>query len=202
VVGGRRSAPADDLLGALVLARDEGEALSENELVALGMNLLVGGHESVGNQLGNAMVTLFDHPDLMAQLRTEPELLPGAIEELLRYIPLPTGAGATRIATEDVQVGDVVVKKGDAVLIVTASTHRDESIFERPDELDISREAAQHNAFGFGPHFCPGAQLARMQLQVGVGTLLRRFPGLRLAEPVEFRTGGLLRGPRRLVVAW
>jgi len=203
LVAQRRAAPTDDLLGALVVARDEGDALSELELVIFGVNLLVAGHESIANELGNIIVTLLDRPEVLASLREEPELLPVALEELMRFVPLPSGAGLTRIATEDVQIGDVVMKKGDAVLIVTASANRDESVFDQPEEFDLRRRAArQHLAFGHGPHFCPGAQLARMVLQVAVGTLLRRLPGLRLAEPVEFKKGSLLRGPRRLVVAW
>ncbi|MFI7123174.1 cytochrome P450 [Amycolatopsis sp. NPDC049868] len=202
LVAQRRAKPTDDLLGALVAARDDGDMLTDQEIVSFGMAMLIGGHQTITNQLGNIIVTLLDRPEAMAQLRDEPELLPGAIEELLRFVPLLSGAALTRVATEDVRVGNVTVKKDDAVLVSLTSANRDESAFEQPDELDLHREDAHHLAFGHGSHYCPGAQLARTQLQVGLGTLLRRFPGLQLAEPVEFKKGSPHRGPRKLVVTW
>ncbi|WP_112275686.1 cytochrome P450 [Lentzea terrae] len=202
LVAKRREHPADDLMSALVAARDNEDRLSEDELVRFGITLLVAGHETTANMLANSVVTLFEHPDAMKRLQDQPETLPHAIEELLRFIPLGSGAGFTRIATEDVQVGNALVKEGDAVLVVVSSANHDESVYPNSDELDLEREVGQHLQFGHGIHFCLGAQLARMELQVGLGTLLRRMPGLRLAEPVEFRKGSLVRGPMKLVVAW
>jgi cytochrome P450 len=203
LIAQRRAVPTGDLLGALVAARDEDNALSEPELVSIGMALLVAGHETTVNQMGDIIAILLEHPEAMAQMRQEPGLVPGAVEELLRYVPLNPTAGLTRIASEDVQVGDVRVRKGEAVLVVTASANRDESAFERAEDLDLHRrDSGKHLAFGYGRHYCPGAMLARMQLQVGIGTLLRRLPGLRLAEPIEFTQGGVQKGPRRLVTAW
>jgi len=202
LVAKRRERPTDDLYSALVAARDNEDRLSEEELVRFGMTLLVAGHETTANMLANSVVTLFEHPDAMKRLREDPDTLPNAIEELLRFIPLGSGAGFPRIATEDVQVGDVLVKEGEAVLVVVSSANRDESVYPQSDELDLDREVGQHLQFGHGIHFCLGSQLARMELQVALGTLLRRMPGLRLAEPVEFRKGSLVRGPLRLVVAW
>ena len=202
LVAKRRERPTDDLYSALVAARDNDDRLSEEELVRFGMTLLVAGHETTANMLANSVVTLFEHPDAMKRLREDPDTLPNAIEELLRFIPLGSGAGFPRIATEDVQVGDVLVKEGEAVLVVVSSANRDESVYPQSDELDLDREVGQHLQFGHGIHFCLGSQLARMELQVALGTLLRRMPGLRLAEPVEFRKGSLVRGPLRLVVAW
>ncbi|MFI7123171.1 cytochrome P450 [Amycolatopsis sp. NPDC049868] len=202
LVAQRRATPTDDLLGTLVAARDDGDMLTDQELLIFGMTMLSGG-QSPMNQLGSIIATLLDRPEAMAQLREEPELLPGAIEELLRFVPLLTGTGPQRIAAEDVQVADVTVKKGQAILVSLNSANRDESAFEHPDELDLRRETAgQHLAFGHGSHYCPGAQLGRTQLQVGLGTLLRRFPGLQLAEPVEFKKGNVQRGPRKLIVTW
>ncbi|MFI7123172.1 cytochrome P450 [Amycolatopsis sp. NPDC049868] len=199
----RRATPTDDLLGTLAAARDDGDMLTDQEVVIFGMTMLSGGHQTILHQLSNIIVTLLDRPEAMAQLRENPEQLPAAIEELLRFVPLFTGAGQTRVATEDVQVASVPVKKGQAVLASLISANRDESAFEHPDELDLRREtASQHLAFGHGSHYCPGAQLARTQLQIGLGTLLRRFPGLQLAEPVEFKKGGVLRGPHKLIVTW
>ncbi|SDP53625.1 cytochrome P450 [Lentzea jiangxiensis] len=198
----RRAHPTDDLMGALVAARDNDDRLSEDELVRFGITLLVAGHETTANMLANSVITLFDHPDAMKSLREHPEKLPNAIEELLRFVPLGSGAGFTRIATEDVQVGNALVKEGDAVLVVVSSANHDESVYPDGAELDLEREVGQHLQFGHGIHFCLGAQLARMELQVALGALLRRMPGLRLEEPVEFRKGSLVRGPVKLVVAW
>lgn len=202
LVAQRRAHPTDDLMGALVVARDNDDRLSEDELVRFGITLLVAGHETTANMLANSVVTLYEHPDAMKRLREDPETLPNAIEELLRFIPLGSGAGFTRIATEDVQVGNVLVKEGDAVLVVASSANRDESMYPHSAELDLEREVGQHLQFGHGIHFCLGSQLARMELQVALGALLRRMPGLRLVEPVEFRKGSLVRGPLRLTVAW
>ncbi|MFS8103567.1 cytochrome P450 [Lentzea alba] len=202
LVAKRRAEPADDLISALVAARDNEDRLSEDELVRFGITLLVAGHETTANMLANSVVTLFDHPDAMKRLRENPDGLPNAIEELLRFIPLGSGAGFTRIATEDVQVGNALVKEGDAVLVVVSSANHDESVYPKSDELDLEREVGQHLQFGHGIHFCLGSQLARMELQVALGTLLRRMPGLRLEEPVEFRKGSLVRGPLKLVVGW
>ncbi|WP_086668972.1 cytochrome P450 [Lentzea kentuckyensis] len=202
LIAKRRAHPTDDLMGALVVARDNDDRLSEEELVRFGITLLVAGHETTANMLANSVVTLFERPDAMKRLQDHPETLPNAIEELLRFIPLGSGAGFTRIATEDVQVGNALVKEGDAVLVVVSSANHDESVYPNGAELDLDREVGQHLQFGHGIHFCLGSQLARMELQVALGTLLRRMPGLRLAEPVEFRKGSLVRGPLKLVVAW
>ncbi|MCR3749869.1 cytochrome P450 [Lentzea californiensis] len=202
LVAKRRAHPTDDLISALVAARDNEDRLSEDELVRFGITLLVAGHETTANMLANSVVTLFEHPDAMKSLREAPGKLPNAIEELLRFIPLGSGAGFPRIATEDVQVGNALVKEGDTVLVVASSANRDEAMYANGAELALEREVGQHLQFGHGIHFCLGSQLARMELQVALGTLLRRMPGLRLAEPVEFRKGSLVRGPLRLVVAW
>ncbi|MGW4215148.1 cytochrome P450 [Lentzea sp. NPDC004789] len=200
LVAKRREQPAGDLMSALVAARDNEDRLSEDELVRFGITLLVAGHETTANMLANSVVTLLEHPDGLKRLSEDD--LPNAVEELLRFIPLGSGAGFTRIATEDVQVGDVLVKEGEAVLVVVSSANRDESVYPKSDELDLDREVGQHLQFGHGIHFCLGSQLARMELQVALGALLRRMPGLRLAEPVEFRRGSLVRGPVSLVVSW
>ncbi|SER97319.1 Cytochrome P450 [Lentzea xinjiangensis] len=202
LVAKRRANPTDDLMGALVAARDNEDRLTEDELVRFGITLLVAGHETTANMLANSVVTLFEHPDAMKRLQDDPAVLPNAIEELLRFIPLGSGAGFTRIATEDVQVGNALVKGGDAVLVVVSSANHDESVYPNSAELDLDREVGQHLQFGHGIHFCLGSQLARMELQVALGTLVRRMPGLRLAQPVEFRKGSLVRGPLKLVVAW
>ncbi|WP_394613088.1 cytochrome P450 [Lentzea sp. JNUCC 0626] len=202
LVAKRREHPTDDLISALVAARDNDDRLSEDELVRFGITLLVAGHETTANMIANSVVTLIDHPDALKDLGEHPEKVPNAVEELLRFIPLGSGAGFTRIATEDVRLGNALVREGDAVLVVVSSANHDESMYANAAELDLEREVGQHLQFGHGIHFCLGSQLARMELQVALGTLVRRMPGLRLAEPVEFRKGSLVRGPVKLVVAW
>jgi cytochrome P450 len=200
----RRESPTDDVLGTLVVARDEEDRLSEDELVNFGVTLLVAGHETTANQLGNFMYTLFTHPDRLAELRADPDLVPAAVEELLRITPLGGSAGFPRIATEDVELSGVTIAAGEAVFTGQAG-NRDPAVFERPAEIDFHRESNPHIAFGHGVHHCVGAPLARMELQVAISTLLRRFPALELAVPVEeveFKKGRLVRGLQALPVRW
>lgn len=193
----REERPTDDLLGALL-----GLELTRQEVVMLGWILLLAGHETTTNEIANAVATLLAHPDQLAALQADPSLLPAAVEELLRFIPLGAGAGFPRVATEDIEVAGVPIKKGESLLVSVASANRDTTEFTTPDRLDLHRDAGRHLAFGHGIHYCLGAQLARMELQVALGTLLRRFPGLKLAQPVEFKKDTLTRGPKELHVTW
>ncbi|MFD9739566.1 cytochrome P450 [Umezawaea sp. NPDC059074] len=204
LVAERRKSPTDDVLGTLVTARDEGDRLSEEELVNFGVTLLVAGHETTANQLGNFMYTLLSNPERLAELRADPDLVPAAVEELLRITPLGGSAGFPRIAVEDVELSGVTIKAGDAVFTGQAG-NRDPEVFPNPNEIDFHREGNAHIAFGHGVHHCVGAPLARMELQVAIGTLLRRFPALELAVPadqVPFKKGRLVRGPKELPVRW
>jgi cytochrome P450 len=199
----RRRQPSDDLIGALVVARDEGDALSEDELVRLVMALLIAGHETTANQIGNFAYLLLSERDRWSRLaEAGPEAVPAAIEELLRYTPMAMSADFARIATEDVEVGGQVVRAGDAVLVQIHSADRDAAVFRDADELDLTREPNPHIAFGHGVHHCLGAPLARMELQVVFETLVKRLPGLRLAADVEWVSDRLVRGARGLTVAW
>lgn len=202
----RRATPKDDLLGALVTARDEGDRLSEEELVLTGVTLLVAGHETTSRMIAHFVYNLLSHPDQLEKLRADPSLLEPAVEELLRFTPLQASAsGPPWIATEDVQVGSVLVREGESVLVEMSAANRDEDVFDRPNELDLTRESKPHATFGFGIHFCPAAQLARLELQIVVETLLRRLPGLRFAKPAEeltFGNGGMLRFLTDLPVTW
>lgn len=205
LVAARRREPKDDLLGALVAARDNEGRLSENELVVLGVTLLYAGLETTSNHIGNFAYLLLTHPTQLAALRTDPTLLDSAIEELLRYTPTVTSAGFTRIATEDLELGGVLVREGDAVMVHLDVANRDERVFTCPNDIDITRKPNPHLAFGFGPHFCVAAQLAKAELRVALGTLLRRFPGLRLAaDPAHlpWRQGRMVRGLECLPVMW
>jgi cytochrome P450 RapN len=205
LIAERRVASTDDLLGQLVHARDDGERLSEQELVVFGVTLLVAGHETTANQTGNFVYTLLHEHRLWDSLVADPDLVPAAVEELLRFIPLGASASFARIAREDVELGGQLVKAGDAVLVQLAAANRDETVFERPDEIDFGRAENPHVAFGHGVHHCLGAPLARLELRMAVGTLVRRLPGLHLAVPadgVPWRQDRLVRGVRALPVAW
>ncbi|WP_329223482.1 cytochrome P450 [Streptomyces sp. NBC_01485] len=205
LVAERRREPTDDVLGTLVQARDDGDRLTEAELVDFGLALLLGGFETTANQIANFAATLFQHPAHLAELRADPALVPSAVEELLRMVPLGLHGGFVRIATEDVELSGVVVRKGEAILAELHTANRDPEVFDRPEELDFHREHNPHLIFGYGPHHCVGAQLARLELQVALGTLLERFPALECAIPpeqIEFSKVKLVRGPETLPVTW
>ncbi|MFD4909926.1 cytochrome P450 [Kitasatospora purpeofusca] len=201
----RRRDPGEDLISALATARDGAELLDDDELAVMAMVLLVTGHDTSTYELSNITYTLLTHPEQLAKLRAQPEMLPRALEELLRFIPFRQGVGIARVATEDVELGGVLIRAGEPVHVSYLAANRDPAVYERPDELDLDRGAPTHMTFGYGTHHCLGSHLARMELQVAVGTLLNRFPGLRLAVPPEaldWRTGSIWRYPRTLPVAW
>jgi cytochrome P450 len=203
LVARKREHPADDLLTVLVQADEDG-ALTEDEIVGLGVDVLIAGHETTANFLSN-FVYLLLVSGLYPRLVEEPGILPQAVEELLRMTPLGPNAFMARVATEDVELGGVLVRAGEAVLPAMASGNRDAGVFERPEELDFDRKGAPHLAFGHGVHHCLGAQLGRLELQLALGALVPRFPKLQLAVPAEevrWRTTMLVRGPWALPVTW
>ncbi|WP_405165210.1 cytochrome P450 [Nocardia sp. NBC_01499] len=205
VVAQRRERPTDDLLGALVAARDNEDRLTEDELVNLGIGLLIAGHETTANQIANFTYVLLSEPQHWELLRSRPELVPDAIEELLRYVQLGSGGAFARVATEDVALSGVTVRAGESVIVNTQAANRDEDVFDNSEKLDLTRISNPHMAFGHGVHHCLGAQLARLELQVALGSLLQRFPTLHLAVPFEevpWKTGLLVRGPKALPVSW
>ena len=204
LIAQRRKQPGDDLLSSLVQARDDDDRLTETELQFLAVSLLVGGYETSAHQISNMVYTLLTHSRQLDRLRTRPELIPGAVEEMLRYIELGNAINP-RNATVDVQLGDVLVRAGEPVLCDISAANRDRSVFDRPDELDITRQPNPHLAFGHGPHFCPGAHLARMELQVSLETVLSQLPGLRLAVPeidLSWEERTLIRGLTALPLSW
>lgn len=206
LVAQRREQPTDDLLGALVKARDEGDRLTEQELLSIaGVGLLLTGVETVSTHIPNFVYALLTKPELMAQLRADRSLVPAAVEELLRMIPLNPAAMFPRYAVEDVELGSGLVRAGEPVLVSLPGANRDPEVFDNPEAFDFTREQNPHVAFGHGPHHCLGAQLARMELQVALHTILDRFPELRLADGdagVSWKSGLLVRGPNKLLVAW
>ncbi|TDD89854.1 cytochrome P450 [Actinomadura rubrisoli] len=200
----RRREPTDDLVSALVAAVDR-EAAAPHQAILLVMAILVGGHDSMANQLAGTAYLLLTHPDLAARLRAEPELVPEAAEEFLRYTSLIAVGGFPRVALEDVRLGDVLIKAGDTVIAAVDSANRDGSVFPHPDELHVERRPRGHLAFGHGTHRCLGAQLARAELGIAITTLIGALPDMRPACPageLEWERDSLGRGLRSLPVTW
>jgi cytochrome P450 PksS len=200
----RRARPQDDLISALARAEEAGDTLSEDELLAMVFLLLVAGHETTVNLIGNGMLALLEHPDQLARLREHPELIKPALEELLRYTS-PVEMASERFAREDVTVAGVTIPRGEMVFAVIASANRDERQFPNPDALDITREPNKHLSFGLGAHFCLGAPLARLEGQIAINTLLRRLPRLQLAvapAALRWRKGLIVRGLAALPVTF
>src|SRR5688572_15563842 len=191
-----------DLVSALLTARDEGGRLTEQELISMLMVVLAAGYETTGNMIGNALLALFDWPAERRRLQEQPDGLRLAAEELLRFVGSvmqPT----LRVAREDVEVGGVVIPAGSVVVAMLAAANRDPRRFPQPDRFDPAREENPHVAFGHGVHFCLGAPLARMELEISLGTLLRRFPDVALAcdrADISWRPSALLRGPAKMPV--
>lgn len=198
----RRAEPQDDLLSALVQAEEAGDQLSEDELLAMVFLLLLAGHETTVNLIGNSIHTLTAHPEAAERLRRSPELIKPAVEELARYAS-PVIMATERYARKDLELAGVTIPRGGLILGVLASANRDERQFAEPDHLDLGRESNHHLAFGQGMHYCLGAPLARLETQVALTTLLRRLPELRLDRPVQqlrWSPGLFVRGLEQLRV--
>ncbi|MEU2873389.1 cytochrome P450 [Streptomyces olivoreticuli] len=184
LVATRRAEPGDDLLSALIAARDEGDRLSEDELVSLAFLILMAGSENTQHLISSGLLTLLGHPAQLAEVRADPSLLPDAVEELLRYAH-PNQMAIRRFPTEPVDIGGVRIPPGDTVLLCLASAHRDPARYPDPDRFDIHRADKSHLALGQGFHYCLGAALARTEIRIALDTLLRRFPRLALAVPED-----------------
>lgn len=197
----RRKNPEDDLLSALVAVEDEGERLSEPEIVAMCVLLLQAGHETTADMIGNAMVALFQNPDQLELLAREPALTESAVEELLRYC---SGVHFSfRVLTDDLVLGQRTLDAGDTVVVALGAVNRDPDRFDDPERLDLRRPDNAHLAFGFGSHLCVGAALARMETQVALRSLLDRAPGIRPEDAAPaWRPTLVLRGLEHLHVRW
>ena len=196
----RRAEPDDGLISALLAASEDGDSLSPDEVIAMIFLLMLAGHDTTANLIGSSAVALIEHPEEAERLRAEPALMPMAVEELLRYTT-PVPCGAARTLLDDVEVDGSTIPKGSKVLGMIISANRDESVFDRPDELDLGRDPNRHLTFAFGKHFCLGNQLARLEGQIAIGELVRRFPDMRLAVPREdlrYKPVQSLRGFRSL----
>jgi len=200
VIEERRKAPGDDLISGMIAAQQDRDALSDSELLANSLLLLLAGHETTTNLIGNGVVALLRNREQWRRLLADRSLLPNAIEELLRY-DSPVQA-TVRVPTEDLPLGEHVLRKGALVVCLIGAANRDPAAYEEPDRLDVTRERVQHLSFGFGQHFCLGAGLARLEARLVFGALLERAPGLALeSDSVEYRPNPLLRGPRTLPVS-
>jgi cytochrome P450 len=202
LIAQRREEPADDLMTALIQARDEHDRLSEFELVGMCNGILLAGHETTASHIPNFIHVLLEHPERLAELRADLSLMPAAIEELLRFVPLQFGPGFPRYATEDIEVGGTLVRAGDPVVLSMEAANRDPRQFADPDELRFDRGDNPHVGFGHGAHFCLGAALARIELQEGLRALITRLPGLRVAGEIEWKIDMPVRGPRRMLIGW
>lgn len=198
----RRGVPADDMVTALIQARDHEDRLSENELEAMLFLLLVAGHETTVNLIASGTLALLTHPSSLARLRSDPSLLPSAVEELLRFTS-PVSHGTFRMTECPVTVGRVLIPEHRAVWPLISSANRDPARFPRPDEVDLDRDTSGHLAFGHGIHYCLGAPLARLEAVIAFGQLLARFPDLELAVPaasLRWRESSLIHGLAALPV--
>ena len=201
LIATRRKDPKPDLLTGLIAAEEEGNKLSEAELVSTCMLLLIAGHETTVNLIGNGLLALLQHPDQLRMLREDPALIQTGIEELLRFDGPVQRTG--RMVTTEVEIGGKLIPKDSVVVSVIGAANRDPKQFADPDRLDVTRKDNRHIAFGFGIHFCLGAPLARLEGQIALGTLLRRMPKLALAsETPEWRESSTLRGLKSLPVTF
>ena len=204
LVAEKHSNPGDDLLSGLVLAEAEGDKLSENELLSMIFLLIVAGHETTVNLIGNGTLALFEHPEQRARLQENLGLLKPAIEEMLRYYG-PVEMSLTRWVRQDTEFGGQFLRRGQQIMALLASANHDDQQIPNPDVFDISREPNRHVAFGTGVHSCLGATLARLEGQIAFATLLARMPNLALAIPrdeVRWRDATFLRGLTRLPVTF
>jgi hypothetical protein len=201
LVAERRKNPKSDLISALIAARDQGDRLSEDELIATCIFLFAAGHETTSNLIGNGLLALLRHPDQMEKLKQEPTLIPSCVEELLRYdSPVQLW---WRTALEDIEIGSKTIRKGQLAMVYLGAANREPAQFSDPDQLDITRCENRHIAFSYGIHSCLGAALARVEGQIAFNTLLQRMPELKLqSNTLQWRETISLRGLKALPIAF
>lgn len=205
LVAARTAEPSDDLISHLVVEFVNTGAITAEDLVIQARLMLVAGFDTTANMITLGLMTLLQHPEQLALLRDDLSLVPGAVEELLRYLTV-THRGRHRVATADIELSGQLIRAGEGVIAAQDAANRDPAMFERPNELDIRRPNARHHlAFGFGPHQCLGAALARIELQVAFETMLGRIPDIQLAVPLEeirFKHDASVYGVYELPVTW
>jgi cytochrome P450 len=203
LIAARRRRPNDDLISALVTAEDNGDRLSENELIAMLMLLIIAGHETTANLLANGTLALLENPAEKDRLTSDPSLMESAVEELLRFTA-PVETATERYAVQHIRWHGASIRRGDVLFPVIASANRDASRFREPDRLDVGRQPNPHLAFGDGIHYCAGSHLARLEGTIAFGCLLRRLPRLQLAgsaEDLQWRPTPVVRGLEALPVS-
>jgi cytochrome P450 len=197
IIAARRKAPRDDLISAMIQAQEDSDVLSDQELLATCNLLLLAGHETTTNLIGNGLLALLREPDQLERLRDDPDLTPTAVEEMLRF-DSPVQA-TVRVAMQEYPIGDHVIPTGSMVLVSIGAANHDPEVFDDPDVLDVARDPNPHLAFGFGTHFCMGAPMARLEAEVAFRRLLARFPKISLDDDApEYRPNPVLRGLKRL----
>ena len=182
LIARKRRDPGDDILSRLIEAEENGDQLSENELLSMLFLLIVAGYETTVHLISNGVITLLEHPHELARLRANPELAGSAVEEILRYLP-PVQGTKMNFARQDIEIAGVMIRQGEPVMPLLGSANRDPAMFPEPDVFDITRDSSKHLSFSQGNHFCLGAFLARMEAKVALQVLLERSANLRLAVP-------------------
>jgi cytochrome P450 len=204
LIARKEAQPADDMMSRVIQEWVVPGHLSREEFADMCSMILRAGHDTTTNMIGLGTLTLLRHPRELERLRTQPELMESAVDELLRYLS-PVQFAPRRVALQDMEVHGAPIRQGDGIFAVNAAANRDPHEFPDPQVLDLSRDASNHVAFGYGIHRCLGQGLARIELQVTFSKLFRRFPGLRVAEPYEdiaFKYDSQIYGLKRLMVAW
>jgi cytochrome P450 len=205
LMAAKEADPTDDILGRLAQRHVLTGDLSRDDAASMALLLLVAGHETTANMIGFGTLTLLQNPEQAAEVRGgDPAVVNRAVEELLRLLTV-VHTGRRRVALEDIEIGGVTIRAGEGIIAAGESANRDAAVFDAPDELDIHRERNHHLAFGFGVHQCLGQPLARLELQIAYPALLRRFPDLQVAVPVEdirFRDKMIVYGVQALPVSW
>ena len=199
IIRQRRTAPKDDLMQAMINAEEQGDKLSEEELLGNCVLILAAGHGTTIYLIGNGTLALLRNPDQLAQLQAHPTLISSAVPELLRYDgPVQL---TSRRAKEDLYIGDKAISAGQEVIMLLGAANHDPAQFSAPDQLNLTRPENRHLAFGLGIHFCLGAPLARVEGEIAFSTLVRRFPGLHLeTDTVEWQPSVVFRGPKQLPI--
>ena len=200
----KEETPGDDMVSRIIEEHVRPGSLSREDFAEIGAMILRAGHDTTTNMIGLGTLVLLNHPEQAAAVRDNPDVVPGAIEELLRYLS-PVQFVPRRVALEDVAIAGVVIRKGDGVFALNPAANRDPEAFPDPDKFDVHRDASHHLAFGFGIHQCLGQILARMELQVVFPLLLKRLPNLRMAAKegeIRFKDDMQIYGVHNLPVAW
>jgi pentalenic acid synthase len=199
----KRREPGEGLLDELIHRGPDEKDIDRGELISLATILLIAGHETTANMISLGTFTLLRHPELLEELRSADSLLPAAVEELLRFLSIADGI--LRVATEDIEVAGETIRADDGVIFSTSLINRDDDSFTAPDSLDWHRPTRHHLAFGYGVHQCLRQNLARAEMEIALGSLFSRLPGLRLAAPAEeipFKPGDTIQGMLELPVTW